>query len=110
MFRALNKRTIEVCEVERCSVWLFDDPRNVFLPTAYYLSTQHIDRKKVTAADHLCNHRSIFFDDPHLPRLLHENCVLLVNALLNNPKVRNVAKTFLVCSVLLISMMRADLI
>ena len=70
ILHALTKRTIEVCEVERCSVWLFDDTRNVFLPTAYYLSTQHVDHKKITAADHLWYHGSIFFDDSHLPRLL----------------------------------------
>jgi len=108
ILHALTKRTIEVCEVERCSVWLFDDTRNVFLPTAYYLSTQHVDHKKITAADHLWYHGSIFFDDPHLPRLLQEKGLLLVNDLLNKPKARKVAETFLVRSVLLIALKRED--
>src|SRR2546430_12795521 len=108
ILHALTKRTIEVCEVERCSVWLFDDTRNVFLPTAYYLSTEHVDRKKITAADHLWYHGSIFFDDPHLPRLLQEKGLLLVKDLLNNPKARKVAETFLVRSVLLIALKRED--
>src|SRR5947209_5278348 len=108
ILHALTKRTIEVCEVERCSVWLFDDTRNVFLPTAYYLSTEHVDRKKITAADHLWYHGSIFFDDPHLPRLLQEKGLLLVKDLLNNPRARKVAETFLVRSVLLIALKRED--
>ncbi|TMC57455.1 MAG: GAF domain-containing protein, partial [Chloroflexota bacterium] len=108
ILHALTKRTIEVCEVERCSVWLFDDTRNVFLPTAYYLSTQHVDHKKITAADHLWYHGSIFFEDPHLPRLLQEKGLLLVKDLLNNPKARKVAETFLVRSVLLIALKRED--
>jgi PAS domain S-box-containing protein len=108
ILQALTKRTSEVCEVERCSVWLFDDTRNVFLPAAYYLSTQHVDREKVTAADHIWYHGSVFFDDPHLSHLLQEKGLLVVNDLLNNPKARKVAETFLVRSILLIALKRED--
>src|SRR5436309_1704481 len=108
ILQALTKRTSEVCEVERCSVWLFDDSRHVFLPAAYYLSTQHVDREKVTAADHIWYHGSVFFDDPYLPHLLQEKGLLVVNDLLNNPKVRKVAETFLVRSILLIALKRED--
>lgn len=108
ILQVLTKRTSEVCEVERCSVWLFDDTRNAFLPAAYYLSTQHIDHEKVSAADHLWYHGSVFFDDPRLSHLLLEKGLLVVNDLLNNPKAQKVAETFLVRSVLLIALKHED--
>src|SRR6266700_1254989 len=39
ILQVLTQRTTEVCEVERCSVWLSDDTREVFRPAAYYLSS-----------------------------------------------------------------------
>ena len=32
ILQVLVKRTTEVCEVERCAVWLFEETRNTFRP------------------------------------------------------------------------------
>src|SRR6266699_3673871 len=36
ILKVLTKRTAEVCAVDRCSVWLVEDNRDVFRPAAYY--------------------------------------------------------------------------
>src|SRR6266496_5228452 len=38
ILQVLVRRTTEVCEVERCAVWLLDSARGIFLPSAYHLS------------------------------------------------------------------------
>ncbi len=65
--QVLTKRTAEVCEVERCSVWLVNDTCKIFHPAAYYLSTQHIDAQNITAADHIWYHGSVTFRRDALP-------------------------------------------
>jgi GAF domain-containing protein len=45
ILKVLVKRTTEVCEVERCAVWLLEDARGVLRPATYHLSSQHIDAK-----------------------------------------------------------------
>ena len=104
----LTKRTAEVCEVERCSVWLLDDTRNAFHPAAYHLSSQHIDHAKVTAANEIWYHGSISFEDPNILNLLQEKGLIAVNDLHEHAKVRNVAELFLVRSILLIALKRED--
>ena len=41
ILRVLVKRTTEVCQVQRCAVWLLDDTRNLLRPATYHLSSQH---------------------------------------------------------------------
>ena len=50
ILQVLVKRTAEVCEVERCAVWLLDEGPDLFRPAAYYLSAQHINSKAIQAA------------------------------------------------------------
>jgi PAS domain S-box-containing protein len=108
VLKVLTKRTAEVCEVERCSVWLVEDGHAVFRPAVYYLSSQRIDQKKMSAADHLWYHGSFRFQEPIIPRLLQEKGILVVNDLHDHPKVRHFADTFLVSSILLIALKRED--
>ena len=72
ILQVLTKRTTEVCEVERCSVWLLEDIRNVFYPAAYYLFSQRISPKNIEAADRIWQQGSVPFDDPVIDRLLHD--------------------------------------
>ncbi|HAE83525.1 MAG TPA: hypothetical protein DCK85_09060, partial [Ktedonobacter sp.] len=108
ILHVLTKRTTEVCQVERCSVWLIEDTSNVFRPAAYYLSSQHIDHARITAADHIWHHGSISFEEPEILHLLQEKGLIVVSDLHDHAKVRNVAETFLVRSVLLIALKRED--
>lgn len=108
ILHVLTKRTTEVCQVERCSVWLIEDTSNVFRPAAYYLSSQHINHARITAADHIWHHGSISFEEPEILHLLQEKGLMAVSDLHDHAKVRNVAETFLVRSVLLIALKRED--
>src|SRR5947209_17849706 len=48
ILHVLTERTAEVCEVERCSVWLLDDTRRVFCPAASHPAAPRIDPKGLT--------------------------------------------------------------
>lgn len=104
--QVLTKRTAEVCEVERCSVWLVNDTCNIFHPAAYYLSTQHIDAQNITAADHIWYHGSVTFDDPEIFHLLSERGMVTLHDLHTLPRVTSIAETFVVRSILLLALKR----
>ena len=70
ILKVLTKRTAEVCAVERCSVWLVEDNRDVFRPAAYYLSPERYDREIISTADHIWYHGSVLFNDPDIFHLL----------------------------------------
>ena len=106
ILQVLTKRTTEVCEIERCSVWLLEDAIEAFRPAAYYLSTERISNNKVEAGDTIWQQGSILFDDPELYQLLKDNGMVVLDDLHARPKVRNVAETFLVKSILLIALRR----
>src|SRR5579863_9192916 len=53
ILKVLVKRTTEVCEVERCAVWLLEDERGTLRPQTYHLSSPMLDRKIIKAADAL---------------------------------------------------------
>jgi len=106
ILQVLTKRTTEVCQVERCSVWLLADTQEVFQPTAYYLSSQRISHKHIQAADHIWYRSSILFDDSEIFQLLKEKGMLVVDDLRARPKVQTVAETFLVRSLLLVALVR----
>ncbi len=106
ILRVLTKRTTEVCEIERCSVWLSEDTIEAFRPAAYYLSTERISNNKVEFGDTIWQQGAILFDDPELYQLLKENGMVVLDDLHARPKVRKVAETFLVKSILLIALRR----
>ena len=106
ILQVLTKRTTEVCEVERCSVWLLEDIRNVFYPAAYYLFSQRISPKNIEAADRIWQQGSVPFDDPDIFQHSTEKGMVALDDLHNRPKVRSVAQTFLVRSVLIVALKR----
>src|SRR5713226_6895931 len=106
ILHVLVKRTTEVCEVERCSVWLLEEDRGVFRPAAYHLSSAHLNSKAISAADQVWYQGSLLFDDPEIYRLLQEKGMIVLEDLHAHSRVRTIAETFLVRSVLLVALIR----
>ncbi len=106
ILQVLTQRTTEVCEVERCSVWLLDSTREVFRPAAYHLSSPKIHPKGVKAADHIWHHGSVVLDDPEIYQLIKEKGMVVLEDLRTRPRAQVVAETFLVRSVLLVALKR----
>jgi PAS domain S-box-containing protein len=106
ILQVLVKRTAEVCEVERSSVWLLDDGSNLFRPATYYLSAQHINSKAIQAADTIWYRSSLSFNDPGMQSLFKEKSTLYIADLHATSDMRTIAETFLVRSVLLVPLVR----
>jgi signal transduction histidine kinase len=106
ILQVLTQRTTEVCEVERCAVWLSDEVQPIFHPTAYYLSSQHIDQKAIRAADTIWQQGSIHFDDAEIYQRLQADGMVYLDDLLSRPKLRSIGETFLVSSTLLVALVR----
>src|SRR2546423_3336906 len=106
ILQVLTQRTTEVCEVDRCSVWLLDGTREVFRPAAYHLSSPKIHPKSVKAADHIWHHGSVVLDDPEIYQLIKEKGMVVLEDLRTRPRAQVVAETFLVRSVLLVALKR----
>lgn len=106
ILQVLVKRTTEVCDVERCAVWLLDDSRGLLLPITYHLSSQQLNRDIIQAADHIWYQNTLSFDAPLISRLLNENGMLYLEDLQSEPGLRSIAETFLVRSILLVALVR----
>ncbi len=106
ILQVLVKRTTEVCEVERCTVWLLEDARGVLQPATYHLSSQHINSHAIQAADHIWYRTTLPFDSYVIHHLLGENGLLYLEDLHSVPNLRTVADTFLVRSILLVALIR----
>src|ERR1700730_5006430 len=64
ILKVLVKRTTEVCEVERCAVWLLEDERGSLRPQTYHLSSPALDPKTIRAADSIWYRSVLPVDDP----------------------------------------------
>ena len=106
ILQVLVKRTTEVCQIERCAVWLLDETRNLLRPTIYHLSSQQLNSHIIMAADHIWNHSSLPFADPVVQRLFNENDMLFLEDLTTEPSMQSVGETFLVRSILLFALVR----
>jgi PAS domain S-box-containing protein len=106
ILQVLVKRTAEVCEVERCSVWLLDEGPGLFRPATYYLSVQHINSKLIQAADSIWYRSTLSYNDPVIQHLFKERGTLYIADLHTRTSLHNVAETFLVRSVLLVALVR----
>src|SRR5438874_8131069 len=106
ILQVLVKRTTEVCQIERCAVWLLDDTRNLLRPATYHLSSQQLNSHIIIAADHIWNHSSLPFADPVVQRLFNENGMLFLEDLTREPSMHSVGETFLVRSILLFALVR----
>ncbi|HEX6481964.1 MAG TPA: ATP-binding protein [Ktedonobacteraceae bacterium] len=106
ILQVLVKRTAEVCEVERCAVWLLDEGPDLFRPATYYLSAQHINSKAIQAADSIWYRSSLSFNDPAIRHLFKEKGAHYIPDLHTISSLSTVAETFLVRSVLLVALVR----
>ncbi|GHO77482.1 hypothetical protein KSD_52530 [Ktedonobacter sp. SOSP1-85] len=108
ILQVLVRRTTEVCEVQRCAVWLLDEAQTSFLPSAYHLNASSFPPKALQAADHVW-HRSRFpFHDPIVQHLVQQQPCLALSDLASTPSshMRLLADKFLVRSILLIALLR----
>jgi PAS domain S-box-containing protein len=106
ILQVLVKRTAEVCEVERCTVWLLEERSGILRPATYHLSSQHISSAAIQAADSIWYRSSLSFQDPVIQRFFKEKGILFIADLHTIPSLRAVAETFLVRSVFLIALVR----
>lgn len=102
----LVKRTTQVCEVERCTVWLLEDTRGVLRPKTYHLASKSLDSKLINAADHLWYRTPLPMDIPVIRTLFSETGMFYVEDLRTIPSLQRIAETFLVGSVLLVALIR----
>src|SRR5260370_27137949 len=56
ILQILVKRTTEVCQIERCTVWLLDDTQNILRPATYHLTSQQLNSHLIMAAVHIWYH------------------------------------------------------
>lgn len=106
ILQVLVKRTTEVCDVERCSVWLLDESRTVFLPSAYHLCAPHLNVQDVQAADNMWHHSTLQFNNPVFRRLIQEDGLMALEDLRTELSMKTIAEKFLVHSVLLVAFLR----
>ncbi|MBV9617229.1 MAG: GAF domain-containing protein, partial [Ktedonobacteraceae bacterium] len=108
ILQVLVRRTTEVCEVERCAVWLLDTTRDIFLPSAYHVSSPRLPRKVIRVANKLWHRSSLPFNDPLVRRLFQNNGMLALEDLTleAGPPILTVTEKFQVRSVLLIALIR----
>jgi PAS domain S-box-containing protein len=106
ILNVLVRRTTQVCEVQRCAVWLLEDERGTLRPQTYQLSSPTLDRKTIKAADALWYRSVLPVDDPVVQRLLHSGGMLYLQDLRAEPSMKHLADTFLVRSMLLIALIR----
>src|ERR1700680_4200613 len=78
ILQVLVKRTAEVCEVERCTVWLLEEKSGIFRPATYHLSSQHIKSSAIQAADSIWYRSSLSFQDPVIQHLFKEKGILFI--------------------------------
>src|SRR5437870_9042180 len=76
ILQVLATRTTEVCEVERCAVWLLDETPHKLLPATYHIATPHLKAQDIETSAHIWYKSSLHFDDPVIQHLLQANGTL----------------------------------
>ena len=108
ILQVLVRRTTEVCEVERCAVWLLDTTRDIFLPSAYHVSSEHLHGKDLQIANKIWHRSSLPFKDPLVHRLFQNNGMLALEDLTPeaSPSIHMITDKFMVRSILLVALVR----
>ncbi len=106
ILQVLVKRTAEVCEAERCAIWLFEETRNLFVPKTYFLSAHDLDQQAMKAGDRVWYQSSLALQNPFLQRLTTENGILVVEDLGAESSMKVLAEQFLVHSILFVALRR----
>jgi PAS domain S-box-containing protein len=108
ILQTLVRRTTEVCDVERCAVWLLDERHRQFLPSAYHFSTSNIKQRIIQAADYTWHHSTLPLDHPIIHRLFEEEGVLAISDLKQEKSMEAFAEKFFARSALLVALIRKD--
>ncbi len=108
ILHVLVRRTTEVCDVERCAVWLLDEETGCFRPSAYHVSSSHFQNRELQRADRIWHRSSLPLQDQTIQHLLTQQGMLYQEDLrqAESQAMQTLAKTFLVRSVLLIALIR----
>jgi signal transduction histidine kinase/GAF domain-containing protein len=106
ILQILVKRTTEVCEVARCSVWLLDAAKQQLRPAAYHFATHDVQQKIVQLADRTWHRGVLPFHTPLMNRLQQPPGVLVVEDLQTEASMHILADKFFARSVLLVALMR----
>ena len=102
----LVKRTTQVCDVERCCVWLLEETGGNLRPKTYHIATKQLDNRMVEAADRMWYRTPLSMDDPAVHQLFSEHGILYLQDLRAESSLQAVAETFLVRSILLVALIR----
>jgi len=105
ILQVLVKRTTEVCEVERCAVWLFEETRNTFIPKTYFLSAQNLTPNEVKAGDRAWYQSALPLQNSFVQRLITEG-ILVIDDMRTDTSLKEFAEQFLVHSILFITLRR----
>jgi signal transduction histidine kinase/PAS domain-containing protein len=108
ILQVLVKRTTEVCDVQRCAVWLLDQDQKRFLPAAYHFSTSAISSRLLHIADRMWHNSTFLFHGPLIQQLLQEKGLLVVEDLHSRDGMNKLAKKFLVRSFLVVALIREN--
>ncbi|GCE13173.1 sensor histidine kinase [Tengunoibacter tsumagoiensis] len=108
ILQVLARRTAEVCEVGRCSVWLLDEKQHQLIPSAYYFAATNVKKKVLESASRVWPHSTLPFDDPLFQRLQLGNGLLFVEDLRLEAGMQQIARDFSVRSILLVALLREN--
>lgn len=106
ILHALVKRTTELCEVERCAVWLRDDNLSSFRPITYYVNPAALTEEVIQKGEAIWYRMLLPIDNPVNRRLLESDGVLYVEDLRTETLLQTLTGIFRTYSVLLVSLAR----
>lgn len=106
ILHTLTKRTAEVCEVERCAVWLVPEDKKRLVADTYYLAAPHLKPDAIAKGDRIWPESSIELDNPTMQMLFTGNGLLVIDDLRSVPKVHHIADQFFIRSILFVALKR----
>ncbi len=107
ILQVLVKRTTEVCEVERCAVWLFEESRDAFLPKTYFLSMRpRFDKQTIKAGDSAWYKSVLSPSNPFFQRITSKKGIVQCADLRVEPGMQEFAAQFVVRSILFVTLYR----
>jgi signal transduction histidine kinase/PAS domain-containing protein len=108
ILQVLVKHTTEICDVQRCAVWLLNRDQKRFVPAAYHFSPDSMSSKALQVADRMWRNSTLPFEDPVVQRLLQEHGLLVLEDLHSIVSMHKLAEKFFVHSVLLVALVREN--
>ncbi len=106
ILQVLVKRTTEVCKVERCAIWLFEEARNLFVPKTYFLFAPDLHPKVIKAGDRLWYSYSLPLQDPFVQHLTSSDNPVVSEDLSTKSDMQMFSEKFFVRSVLFVALRR----